>query len=119
MDKIKIAGIEMPRTRSIEIGGIVESKQAAMASGKLVQDVIGFRTELAAAWEWMPQNILSSLVSLARSGEYVKVEYPDSEGGDAAGMFQIEIGSQKVFHFRNGKPWWYNVELRATAQEVI
>ena len=34
-------------------------------------------------------------------------------------MFSVEIGSQKVFRFRNGEPYWYNIELTATAQEVL
>ena len=33
-------------------------------------------------------------------------------------MFAIEIGSQKIFKFRGGEPYWYGVELTATAQEV-
>ena len=33
-------------------------------------------------------------------------------------MFAIEIGSQKIFKFLGGEPYWYGVELTATAQEV-
>lgn len=119
LDNIVIDGIEMPRTKSIEIGGEYESKETTMASGKIVRDVIGWRTKLTAEWEWVPAGLLAQLVPIARSGEFVTIQYPDSTGADASGIFSIEIGEQKVFKFVNGEPMWYNVELTATAQEVV
>lgn len=119
LDNIVIGGIEMPRTKTIEIGGEYESKETTMASGKIVRDVIGWRTALTAEWEWVPAGLLAQLVPIARSGEFVTIQYPDSTGEDASGVFSIEIGEQKVFKFVNGEPMWYNVELTATAQEVV
>ena len=119
LDNIVIGGIEMPRTKSIEIGGEYESKETTMASGKIVRDVIGWRTEITAEWEWVPAGLLAQLVPIARSGEFVTIQYPDSTGEDASGVFSIEIGEQKVFKFVGGEPMWYNVELTATAQEVV
>lgn len=119
LDNITIAGIAMPRTKSIEIGGEYESKETTMASGKIVRDVIGWRTALTTEWEWVPAGLLAQLVPIARSGEFVTIQYPDSTGEDASGVFSIEIGEQKVFKFVNGEPMWYNVELTATAQEVV
>ena len=119
LDNIVIDGIEMPRTKSIEIGGEYESKETTMASGKIVRDVIGWRTELTAEWEWVPAGLLAQLVPIARSGEFVTIQYPDSTGEDASGVFSIEIGEQKVFKFVDGVPMWYNVKLTATAQEVV
>ena len=119
LDNIVIDGIEMPRTKSIEIGGEYESKETTMASGKIVRDVIGWRTELTAEWEWVPAGLLAQLVPIARSGEFVTIQYPDSTGEDASGVFSIEIGEQKVFKFVDGEPMWYNVQLTATAQEVV
>lgn len=118
MQNIIIAGIEMPRTKSLEIGGEYESKEATMASGKIVRDILGWRTELSASWEWMPARILAQLVPIARSGDFVLIQYPDSIGEDASGMFSIEIGHQKIFKFVEGEPMWYGVDLTATAQEV-
>ena len=34
-------------------------------------------------------------------------------------MFSIDIGNQKVFKFVSGSPYWYNISLTATAQEVV
>lgn len=118
MDNIIIGSIEMPRTKSLEIGGSYESKEITMASGKIVRDVLGWRTELTATWEWMPAGLLTQLVPIARSGAFVSIQYPDSTGEDAQGSFSIEIGNQKIFKFVSGEPMWYNVELTATAQEV-
>lgn len=119
MDKITIAGIEMPRTKSLEVGGEYVSKDATMASGKMVRDIIGWRVTLTANWEWMPADVLVQLVPVARSGEFVTIEYPDSTGETQSGVFSIVIGNQKIFKFVKGVPMWYNVELTATAQEVL
>ena len=119
LDNIVIGGIEMPRTKTIEIGGEYESKETTMASGKIVRDVIGWRTALTAEWEWVPAGLLAQLVPIARSGEFVTIQYPDSTGADTSGVFSIEIGEQKVFKFVNGEPMWYNVQLTATAQEGV
>lgn len=119
MDNIIIDDIEMPRTKSLEIGGGYESKEATMASGKIVRDVLGWRTELTANWEWVPAGLLAQLVPIARSGAFVTIQYPDSTGTDTSGTFSIEVGNQKIFKFIDGEPYWYNVELTATAQEVV
>nr|DAJ90238.1 MAG TPA: hypothetical protein [Bacteriophage sp.] len=119
MENIIIAGIELPRTRKFEIGGEVEAKEATMASGRIVKDIIGWRLRISATWEWVPAGLFAQLVPIVRSGEFVKIEYPDSSGENATGIFSIEIGNQKIFKFINGEPFWYNIELIATAQEVI
>lgn len=119
MDHIIIDVVEMPRVRTLEVGGSYESKETTMASGKIVRDIIGWRVELNATWEWVPAGILAELVQIARSGRFVKIQYPDSSGDELSGMFRIEIGPQKIFKFVAGSPYWYNVELTATAQEVI
>lgn len=119
MDNIIIGGIAMPRTRSLEIGGYYESKEAIMASGKTVRDVLGWRVELTASWEWVPAGLLAQLVPLVRGGVFVSIDYPDSTGATATGTFAVEIGSQKIFKFVDGEPMWYGVELTATAQTVI
>lgn len=118
MDKMIIGGIEMPRTRQIEIGGESVVKTVTMASGKNVMDVIGFRRTISASWEYVPALTLKAIVNLARQGGYVEITYPDSTGKAAVGNFEIEIGQQKIFKFVSGEPMWYNVELKATAQEV-
>lgn len=118
MDNIIIAGIQMPKTKTLEIGGSYEAIEATMASGKMVRDIIGWRTELTATWEWVPAGLLAQLVPIVRAGSFVEIQYPDSTGDDVAAMFSVEIGSQKIFKFVDGEPMWYNVELDATAQEV-
>ena len=118
LDRITIAGIEMPRTKTLQVGGAYEAKKATMASGKIVQDISGFRKEISATWEWLPAGLLAQLVPIARAGDFVTIVYPDPAEGDASGIFSIEIGNQKIFKFKGNTPYWYNVELTATAQEV-
>lgn len=102
MDHIVIGGIAMPRTKTLEVGGYYESKEAVMASGKTVRDVLGWRVELTASWEWVPAGLLTQLVPLVRGGSFVQIEYPDATGATAAGTFAVEIGSQKIFKFVDG-----------------
>lgn len=118
MENIIIAGIQMPKTKTLEIGGSYEAIETTMASGKVVRDIIGWRTELSATWEWVPAGLLAQLVPIIRQGSFVEIQYPDSTGEDVAAMFSVEIGNQKIFKFVDGEPMWYNVELSATAQEV-
>ena len=56
MDHIVIGGIAMPRTKTLEVGGYYESKEAVMASGKTVRDVLG-------GWNSPPPGSGSPLVS--------------------------------------------------------
>lgn len=118
MDNIIISGIAMPSTTSLEISGEIEAKDVTMASGKIVRDVIGWRTKLTAKWEWLPVGVLSQVVSVARSGGFASITYPDPSGITITANFQIEIGSQKIFRFVSCSPYWYNVDLVALAQEV-
>lgn len=118
LDKIIIGGIEMPRTRTLEVGGEPVAKEATMASGLMVQDVVGYRKKLSAKWEWIPVETLAQLTALVRTGEYIEIQYPDPVDGTASGMFKVTIGDAKIFRFTDGEPRWYNVDLTAKAQEV-
>lgn len=108
----------MPTTKSITIGGDIEAKEATMASGKIVRDVLGFRKSITASWEWFPMELMQQVVNIARAGEFVTLEYPDPTGKVHIGRFTISIGEQKIFKFVKGKPLWFNVELNAVAQEL-
>lgn len=117
LNSLNISGISMPRTKTLEIGGEAVAVEREMASGKYVRDIIGWRAELKANWEWLPADTLSQLVTLAKQGGYVAISYPTATG-DESGTFKITIGNQKVFKFVDGVPMWYNVVLTAEAQEV-
>lgn len=108
----------MPRTRSLEVGGEDVTKEAVMASGRMVQDSIGWRKQLTASWEWIPMETLAALTALVRGGSFVEIHYPDPVEGACSGLFKLKIGSAKIFRFVDGQPRWYNVELDAQAQEV-
>ena len=119
LDHIIIGGIAMPRTRTFEVGGSKEVKEAKMASGKIVQDAIGWRVKLSANWEYMPVSTFNQIVALSRQCGFVEIQYPDPVSGTPTAMFSIDIGNQKIFKFVSGAPYWYNVSLTATSQKVV
>ena len=107
MDKITIysadksRSITLPRVRDIEVGAEEESKTVTMASGKTVKDILGYRTNITAVWDWIPADL----------------EYP-APGGNGAGFFSIEYPTLSVFCYRSGIPVWHDMTLSMTAQEV-
>lgn len=108
----------MPVTRSLEVGGSLVAKEATMADGTIVRDMIGYRKELNAEWEWVPDGLLQQLLPIIRSGEFVSIIYPDPVDGEKTEMFLVTLNPQKIFKFRNGEPFWYSVKIKAEAQEV-
>ena len=123
MDKIKICSadlltvIEMPRVKDIQVGAEEVANTVTMASGKVVKDIIGYRTTLQVKWDYVPAATLSALAVLLRQGGFFYVEYP-SPTGDCSGMFEVEYPSMEVFQFKGGMAVWHNVKLEMTAQEV-
>ena len=123
MDKIRIASadramsIEMPRVKDITVGATEVANTDTMASGKVVKDMIGYRTTLQATWDFVPVVTLTALAVLLRSGGFFYVEYP-APTGDASGMFEIEYPTMSIFAYKNGSAVWHDVKLKMTAQEV-
>jgi len=123
MDKIRIASvdrsmsIEMPRVKDITVGATEVANTVTMASGKVVKDMIGYRTTLQATWDFVPVDTLTALAVLLRSGGFFYVEYP-APTGDASGMFEIEYPTMTIFAYKNGTAVWHDVKLKMTAQEV-
>jgi len=123
MDKIRIASvdrsmsIEMPRVKDITVGATEVANTVTMASGKVVKDMIGYRTTLQATWDFVPVDTLTALAVLLRSGGFFYVEYP-APSGDASGMFEIEYPTMTIFAYKNGTAVWHDVKLKMTAQEV-
>ena len=123
LDKIRISNMErtdtvvMPRVKTITVGAKEESKRTVMVSGKVVKDVLGHRTTIAAAWDWIPADTVAALSSLLRKNSFLWVEYPSPEGF-AAGSFEVSYPSMNVFSYKNGEAVWHDVKLDMTAQEV-
>lgn len=109
--------IEMPRVRSINVGGEEVSNEITMANGKKVKEMIGFRTVINAEWDWLPAEIIRDLHDLLRQGGYFEVEYPDPTG-TLTGMFSISYPTSKIFKFYGDEPRWHNVTLTMRGQEV-
>ena len=88
-----------------------------LASGKTVKDILGYRTNITAVWDWIPADLVTQLLRLLKSGAFLWVEYP-APGGNGAGFFSIEYPTLSVFWYRSGIPVWHDMTLSMTAQEV-
>lgn len=108
----------MPRIRKVTVGGEEVCKEIAMANGKLVKEMIGFRTVVTAEWDWLPAKTIRDIHMLLRQGGYFFVEYPDPASGDSAGMFNVSYPETKIFRFSGTEPRWHGVKLLMRAQEV-
>lgn len=120
--KLKIydgdAAIEMPKTR-YSITAEEESTETTVMSGKIVKDVLGYRTVINVEWDWVPADELSRLVRLIRTGKFREVEYQDVDGSMKKEYFKISQPQPEVFTFeKDGTAVWHNVKLTMTAQEV-
>ena len=93
-------------------------KEVEMASGKLVQDIIGSRTILKCDFEYIPAVDLANLVKIIRSCRYADVEYQDVDGAIKIEKFKISEPEPQVFKFVNGIAIWTNVSLKMEGQEV-
>ena len=89
-----------------------------MASGKLVQDIIGSRTIIKCTLEYIPSVDLANLVRLIRSCQYLDVEYQNVDGTIKTEKFKVSDPEPQVFKFVNGVAIWTNVSLKMEGQEV-
>lgn len=109
--------VTMPLVRAITYGGEVVAKETTMASGKTVRDVIGFRPNVRAQWDWVPAETIKALNALLRQGGFFQVTHPTPDGEKTESM-TVPFPSMNVFTYRNGVPMWHNITLTMTAQEV-
>lgn len=112
-----LQSIEMPRVKDVSVGATEVANRVTMASGKVVKDMIGYRTTVSAAWDWVPADKIKALAVLLHSGGFFRVDYP-APSGDASGVFEIQYPTMSVFSFKNGLAVWHDVKLSMTAQEV-
>lgn len=123
MDKVTIYSVDksrsitLPRVRDIEVGAEEESKTVTMASGKTVKDILGYRANITAVWDWVPADLVTQLLRLLKSGAFLWVEYPAPDGS-GAGFFSIEYPTLSVFCYHDGIPVWHDMTLSMTAKEV-
>lgn len=93
--------------------------ESEMASGRIVQDILGYRPSFTVTYEYIPEHILVPVVGLIRQGGFFKVEYPTPTGA-GEGMFKIsDTSGQKIFKFVDNAPMWYGLTLTFTSQVVV
>lgn len=95
------------------------SEESVMLSGKIVKDVLGYRTSIEAEWNWIPAETLAKLVKLLRKGNFCEVTYQEIDGTSKTKKFKIAQPTPEVFTFaKDGTAVWKTVKLTMTAQEV-
>ena len=100
------------------VGGEKVAKQVQMASGKIVQDVIGTRKIITGSWNYIPAADLKELVVAIRGGGFLQVEYLDVDNEVKRGYFLIDHPQPSVFKYKDDIAVWTNVTLKMSAQEV-
>lgn len=121
MDKLQITtefgNITLPRS-FYTVGSEEISKVITMASGKIVQDIIGSRTIINASFSYIPAADLANLIKAQRSGAFLPVTYTDTDGQEKTENMKMAPVAPTVFKFKDGVPVWVGVELELRAQEV-
>lgn len=110
--------IVMPQVR-YTLSAEEESDETTMMSGRIVKDILGYRTVINAEWDWVPASDLVKLISLIRSGSFLETEYQDVDGQTKKEKFKFSQPEPEVFTFqKDGTAVWHTVKLKMTAQEV-
>ncbi len=109
--------VTMPKTRQITAGGENESKTVTTTSGRIVDEMIGFRQNITAYWEWVPADVMADLCAMLRMGTMFKITYPDP-AGMLTKVFRVKYPAPGIFRYKNGAPIWCNISLVMSASEV-
>lgn len=110
--------IVMPQVR-YALSSEEESDETTMMSGRIVKDILGYRTVIEAEWDWVPASDLARLVTLIRTGAFLETEYQDVDGQTKKEKFKFSQPEPEVFTFqKDGTAVWHTVKLKMTAQEV-
>ena len=120
--KLKIfdndTAIEMPKAR-YSLSAEEVSTETTVMSGKIVKDILRYRTVLNVERDWAPADMLAKIVKLIRTGKFREVEYQDIDGTLKKEYFKISQPEPEVFTFKkDGTAIWRRVKLTMTAQEV-
>ena len=121
MDKVKLISdtkeLIFARTRKLSVGQEVLDKTFVVASGRVVKDLIGYRTILTVEWDAPPAK-MSELISMISANPFILVEYPDPQNGDSAEIFEISMPEPRIFVYKKGVPMWRDVQLEMRGQVV-
>lgn len=95
-----------------------ENKEITMASGKIVQDIIGTRKTIKAKFAYLPAEDLANLASALRSNKFYDVTFQDIDNSIITKKFKIDPIKPTVFKYIGDTAMWVDIELNMTAQEV-
>lgn len=111
--------ITMPRTKKVIDAGAPEHKEIKMAGGKVIREMLGYRSGFTYKWDYVPAATITALTTMLRTGGFYTVGYFDLDGTDKSGTFSVSYPSFEVFKFVNGVAMWHNCSITIKAQEVV
>lgn len=94
------------------------NKEYTMASGKIVEDYVGFRKRITAEVDCVPQDVLTAFNSLVKQG-FTQVQYIDDDGSTKTQYFKVQPFSPTVLKYDAlNNPIWHNCVIEMEAQSV-
>lgn len=110
--------IELPEGYRFTLGDTETGESVQMADGSIVFEQSALRRTLDIECGYLPKNVYIGLLTLRRMSPFVFAIYPDVDGGDVSGVYQMEIGNRQLFMFRGDEPVFKGVTISLTAREV-
>src|SRR5690606_1936587 len=112
MAVIKIAGVEVARPASVQVGRFDLTKSDRSASGRMVMEVVrtGIR-RVDVTWRYLPDPDLKTILDvIAANKPFMLVEYPDAGGQQQMMAYTGDI-IYSAGHTRNGVRYWEEVTI--------
>lgn len=112
MAVIKIAGVEVARPASVQVGRFDLTKSNRSASGRMVMEVVraGIR-RVDVTWRYLPDPQLQQILDLiAANKPFMLVEYPDAGGQQQMMAYAGDI-AYSAWHTRGGVRYWGEVTI--------
>ena len=112
MAVIKIAGVEVARPASVQVGRFDLTKSNRSASGRMVMEVVraGIR-RVDVTWRFLPDADLRQILDLiAANKPFMQIDYPDAGRQETMIAYTGDI-IYSAWHTRNGVRYWEEVTI--------
>lgn len=114
-----VTEVTLPKIKKINVGGEIVKKTVTMASGKEVEEIIGFRPAFTGEWDYVAESTLQSLLTLLKTKSLLTVTYPDPVDTYVTGVYRVSYPQVGIFKYVLGSPMWHGVSIEFSAQEVV
>ena len=109
---ITIAGQKVEhRPASVNVGRFDLSKSQRVATGEMVQEYIRTVRRVDVTWQYMPDNVLKTLLdTLAANKPFFSLKYPDAGGDETMTAYAGDINTG-LWHTMGGVRYWQEVSV--------